>query len=52
LPEFHIGDCVEIICKDGATFNGFLEDFGEGYVILSGLGYALDDIITMQHTVF
>lgn len=48
LPEFQIGDPVEILCKDGATFTGFIEDFTADYVILSGYGYAMDDIIVMR----
>lgn len=48
MSEFHIGDAVEILMKDGAVFRGFLEDFTEHYVVLSGLGYAMDDIVTMQ----
>jgi hypothetical protein len=49
MPEFAIGDYVEILCCDGARFVGVLQDFTEDYVLLNGYGYALDMILVMSH---
>lgn len=49
MNEFTIGDFVQIMCKDGATFKGVIQDFTEDYVLLNGCGYMLEDIVTMEH---
>jgi hypothetical protein len=47
---FTTGDCVEILCRDGRYFVGFLLDVTEHYVLLSGpRGFASDDIKRMTH---
>jgi hypothetical protein len=50
MDEFHIGDYVQIMCRDRAVFTGIIQDFtmGEhGYVILNGCGFPIADITVM-----
>jgi hypothetical protein len=38
---WHVGDFVEIECRDGARFHGVLADIQENYVLFaSGYGFA------------
>lgn len=48
MNEFEIGDLVQILTKDGATFSGVLQEFdwdSRQFVIISGYGFPLDDIV-------
>lgn len=48
MPEFEIGDYVEIMCHDGKTFKGVLMEFTDLYFILTpGLGFPFDEVLTM-----
>lgn len=44
---FHTGDYVRIKCRDGAEFEGVLQDFTEDYLLLNGCGFAAEDVINM-----
>lgn len=46
---FAIGDFVEIICHDGASFAGWLQDFTPWYTTIDGRGYPNEDIRLMTH---
>jgi hypothetical protein len=46
--EFEVGDYVEILTKDGATFRGVLQDFTEVYFILNGCGFPHEDVVSME----
>jgi hypothetical protein len=47
---FEIGEFVEIVCHDGKTFAGWLEDFTPDYLVLTGpRGFPHADVLAMQH---
>jgi hypothetical protein len=41
-----VGDWVEIICTDGATFRGILMHEHPDYIVLNGFGYARAGIVS------
>lgn len=49
MNEFSIGDWVEIVCHDGASFAGVLQDFNADYLLLNGYGFPIADVVVMSH---
>jgi hypothetical protein len=48
MSEFALGDHVQIICHDGAVFQGIITGFTEDYVLINGCGFPLADIRAMM----
>lgn len=48
--KFTVGDFIEIVCRDGAGFRGFLIDFTDGWIVLTGpRAFPHSEIATMLH---
>jgi hypothetical protein len=46
---FEIGDKVELICRDGARFKGWIDDWTTQYVVVDGRGFPNEDIVCLEH---
>jgi hypothetical protein len=51
MSEFSVGDYVSILCKDGSTFEGVLQDFDNDcpvpWFLLNGCGFPFEDVVSM-----
>ena len=47
--DFGVGDYIEILTKDGKTFQGVVQDITGLYFILNGCGFCHEDVVMFSH---